>query len=30
MDEISLMTNIEEQGKDQIDAIRLMTVHASK
>ena len=30
MDEVSLMTNIEETGKEEVDAIRLMTVHSSK
>jgi len=30
MDEISLMTSIEETGRDEVDALKLMTVHASK
>lgn len=30
MDEISLMTSIEENGKEQVDAVKLMTVHGSK
>lgn len=30
MDEISLMTSIEEEGRDEADAIKLMSVHASK
>lgn len=30
LEEISLMTSIEESSVDEVDAIRLMTVHASK
>gem|GEM_PF-2274306 len=30
LEEISLMTSIEESSVDEADAIRLMTVHSSK
>jgi superfamily I DNA/RNA helicase len=30
IDEISLFTDLEEDNKEQVDQVQLMTVHASK